>query len=203
MDDSVHRSMQAKNPLKTGRELQQFTHTQPQHPSHKASKRSKPRWHFGIRSRSPPMEVMLEIYRTLQTLGFEWRKKEEPHDPQPPASAGSAAGTSSEETEEDPRRRRRREEEDRIKKEQGLFFVETRCRLGDVVVTLCSPILDIYACLIPHASGLHGHSAVSSRFERQLFGRLSQCGLQHFAPLEPAFREWLRAWILHAATRHR
>ncbi|KIJ36988.1 hypothetical protein M422DRAFT_61086 [Sphaerobolus stellatus SS14] len=35
----------------------------------------KPRWHFGIRSRSPPMEVMLEIYRTLSVLGMEWKEK--------------------------------------------------------------------------------------------------------------------------------
>jgi len=35
----------------------------------------KPRWHFGIRSRSPPMEVMLEIYRTLSVLDMEWKEK--------------------------------------------------------------------------------------------------------------------------------
>ncbi|GJJ15022.1 hypothetical protein Clacol_009295 [Clathrus columnatus] len=35
----------------------------------------KPRWHFGIRSRSPPMEVMLEIYRTLSVLEMEWKEK--------------------------------------------------------------------------------------------------------------------------------
>ncbi|KAF4611991.1 hypothetical protein D9613_004448 [Agrocybe pediades] len=35
----------------------------------------EPKWHFGIRSRSPPMEVMLEIYRTLRTLGMEWKEK--------------------------------------------------------------------------------------------------------------------------------
>ena len=35
----------------------------------------KPRWHFGIRSRSPPMEVMLEIYRTLGVLNMEWKEK--------------------------------------------------------------------------------------------------------------------------------
>lgn len=40
------------------------------HHQHKASK-----WHFGIRSSSPPMEVMLELYRTLEALGLEWREK--------------------------------------------------------------------------------------------------------------------------------
>lgn len=36
---------------------------------------SRTKWHFGIRSRSPPMEVMLEIYRTLKALGMEWKEK--------------------------------------------------------------------------------------------------------------------------------
>ncbi|KAL1914652.1 uncharacterized protein VTP21DRAFT_8063 [Calcarisporiella thermophila] len=35
--------------------------------------KSRPRWHFGIRSRSPPLEVMLEIYRALKKVGFEWK----------------------------------------------------------------------------------------------------------------------------------
>lgn len=35
----------------------------------------QPRWHFGIRSSSPPMEVMLELYRTLEALGIQWRQK--------------------------------------------------------------------------------------------------------------------------------
>lgn len=35
----------------------------------------KPKWHFGIRSRSPPMEVMLEIYKSLSGLGMEWKRK--------------------------------------------------------------------------------------------------------------------------------
>ncbi|THU88241.1 Pkinase-domain-containing protein [Dendrothele bispora CBS 962.96] len=33
------------------------------------------KWHFGIRSRSPPMEIMLEIYKTLKVLGMEWKEK--------------------------------------------------------------------------------------------------------------------------------
>jgi carbon catabolite-derepressing protein kinase len=35
----------------------------------------QPRWHFGIRSGNPPMEVIYEIYRTLKDLGIEWREK--------------------------------------------------------------------------------------------------------------------------------
>ncbi|KAH8813920.1 snf 1 [Flagelloscypha sp. PMI_526] len=33
------------------------------------------KWHFGIRSSSPPMEVMFEIYKTLKALGMEWKEK--------------------------------------------------------------------------------------------------------------------------------
>ncbi|WFD07189.1 non-specific serine/threonine protein kinase [Malassezia vespertilionis] len=32
-------------------------------------------WHFGIRSRSRPMEIMLELYRTMEALGMEWCTK--------------------------------------------------------------------------------------------------------------------------------
>lgn len=36
------------------------------------AKKSKIRWHFGIRSRSYPLDVMGEIYHALKTLGAEW-----------------------------------------------------------------------------------------------------------------------------------
>lgn len=29
--------------------------------------------HFGIRSRSPPLDIMLELYRALQNTGMQWR----------------------------------------------------------------------------------------------------------------------------------
>lgn len=35
-------------------------------------KKSRMRWHFGIRSRSYPLDVMGEIYRALEALGAEW-----------------------------------------------------------------------------------------------------------------------------------
>lgn len=35
-----------------------------------------PKWHFGIRSRSPPLEVLSEIYRALRSLGAEFRKQQ-------------------------------------------------------------------------------------------------------------------------------
>ncbi len=37
-------------------------------------KKSKTRWHFGIRSRSYPLDVMGEIYRALKSLGAVWTK---------------------------------------------------------------------------------------------------------------------------------
>lgn len=40
-------------------------------------KKSKTRWHFGIRSRSYPLDVMCEIYRALKNLGAEWIKPTE------------------------------------------------------------------------------------------------------------------------------
>ncbi|KIY64182.1 Pkinase-domain-containing protein [Cylindrobasidium torrendii FP15055 ss-10] len=41
----------------------------------KERRHHKAAWHFGIRSRSPPMEIMLEIYKTLKQLGMEWKEK--------------------------------------------------------------------------------------------------------------------------------
>lgn len=42
-----------------------------------SSKKSKTKWHFGIRSRSYPLDVMGEIYRALKNLGAEWSKPTE------------------------------------------------------------------------------------------------------------------------------
>lgn len=41
------------------------------------TKRSKTKWHFGIRSRSYPLDVMGEIYIALKNLGAEWAKPSE------------------------------------------------------------------------------------------------------------------------------
>lgn len=41
--------------------------------------KSKSRWHFGIRSKCPAWEVMLEIYRSLQNVGMEWRTMDSYH----------------------------------------------------------------------------------------------------------------------------
>jgi carbon catabolite-derepressing protein kinase len=43
----------------------------------KEKKQHRTRWHFGIRSRSPPMEVMSAIYASLKSLGMEWKEKKD------------------------------------------------------------------------------------------------------------------------------
>ncbi|OLY85713.1 Carbon catabolite-derepressing protein kinase [Smittium mucronatum] len=43
-------------------------------PLERKQTRARPRWHFGIRSRSQPSEVMSEIYKTLVTLKMEWKQ---------------------------------------------------------------------------------------------------------------------------------
>ncbi|KAL1688339.1 kinase-like domain-containing protein [Schizophyllum commune] len=91
-------------------------------------RRHRTKWHFGIRSRSPPMEVMLEIYRTLKTLGMEWKEKK---------SLGGLGGVP-------PRTSSGRAELSRAPELDGVdlkaaaqvYFVETRARVGDVVVLM-------------------------------------------------------------------
>ncbi|GAA5836008.1 hypothetical protein JCM3766R1_005127 [Sporobolomyces carnicolor] len=103
------------------------------------AKRLRQRWHFGIRSRSEPMEVMLEIYRTLKTLKMEWKAKpcDSAADSQcDDGDEGAAKERERERAEETEKQRRRREEEERIKKAQELYFVETRCRMDDVMVRM-------------------------------------------------------------------
>ncbi|GMK57787.1 hypothetical protein CspeluHIS016_0406210 [Cutaneotrichosporon spelunceum] len=110
----------------------------------------KPRWHFGIRSRSPPMEVMLEIYKTLQLLGMEWRRKE--NIPLPEIGPVPPGGYTEEVEEalwkwreDNPDKEPlamgrkapgKKEAAANEKAAQGLFFVETRARYGDVMVRM-------------------------------------------------------------------
>jgi carbon catabolite-derepressing protein kinase len=76
------------------------------------------------------MEVMLEIYRTLKTLGFEWKKKRPAGGGAGTESDGDAAGGG-----DDPKQRKRREEE-RAKAAIELFYIETRCTVDDVIVRM-------------------------------------------------------------------
>ncbi|KAG5438258.1 hypothetical protein PCANB_003109 [Pneumocystis canis] len=41
-------------------------------PTNIEKKKRSIRWHFGIRSRSSPLEIMTEIYKVLKDLGAEW-----------------------------------------------------------------------------------------------------------------------------------
>ncbi|EMD32615.1 hypothetical protein CERSUDRAFT_118650 [Gelatoporia subvermispora B] len=94
----------------------------------KEKKQHRTKWHFGIRSRSPPMEVMLEIYRTLKTLGMEWKEKKD---------LGGLGGL----------RKDKRAKIERAREYDGsgyvdlraassIYFVETRARVQDVVVLM-------------------------------------------------------------------
>mgnify|MGYP000021665819 CR=1 FL=1 len=65
---SIHRAYMAET-KQNGDPLQQ--HAPP------PTKKLKTRWHFGIRSRSYPLDVMGEIYRALKNLGAEWAKPTE------------------------------------------------------------------------------------------------------------------------------
>ncbi|KAF6753246.1 CAMK/CAMKL/AMPK protein kinase [Ephemerocybe angulata] len=107
-----------------------------------AEKKSQHRtkWHFGIRSRSPPMEVMLEIYRTLKTLGMEWKEKRNlgglgglsMQSRRDPFAAGDGRGRAGIE-------RAREYDGDGgvdLKAAASIYFVETRCRVQDVVVLM-------------------------------------------------------------------
>ncbi|OMJ08212.1 SNF1-like protein kinase ssp2 [Smittium culicis] len=46
----------------------------PNKPLERKQTKTRSRWHFGIRSRSQPSEVMSEIYKTLVTLNMEWKQ---------------------------------------------------------------------------------------------------------------------------------
>ncbi|KAJ3043455.1 Protein kinase [Rhizophlyctis rosea] len=42
-------------------------------PGGKSRHKTRSKWHFGIRSRSPPLDIMLEIYKALKNIGMRWR----------------------------------------------------------------------------------------------------------------------------------
>lgn len=107
----------------------------------------KPKWHFGIRSRSPPMEVMLEIYKSLNGLGMEWKKKKGMQwpdiGPLPEGGYSEEVDALLEQYQASNRpipemgkpKPPRAELVAREKAAQDLFIVETRHRYGDVMVS--------------------------------------------------------------------
>lgn len=93
-------------------------------------KQHRTKWHFGIRSRSPPMEVMLEIYRTLKTLGMEWKEKK---------TLGGLGGLAGQGGKKGGIERAREWDGTGhvdLKAAAGVYFVETRARVDDVVVSI-------------------------------------------------------------------
>lgn len=87
------------------------------------------------------MEVMLEIYRTLKALKMEWRTRGDESEKEYELAGADGVTVvkegkekSRDRPEESDKKRRRREEEERVKKAQELYFVETRCRMDDVMV---------------------------------------------------------------------
>lgn len=138
-------------------------------PAIKEKKPHRARWHFGIRSRSPPMEVMAEIYRTLQTLGMEWKEKKEL------GGLGGLNPKNPKYNNERPKFERIREWDGSdsrhrvdLKAAAGVYLVECRIRLDQIVVSthsLSTENLHELSILGPHE-----HSIVSSGRDK-LFGR--------------------------------
>ncbi|KAF8306917.1 Pkinase-domain-containing protein, partial [Clavulina sp. PMI_390] len=72
-------NMDAMNLSEHDRSREERRQRRKQRTEHKRLRNPKPFvWHFGIRSVSPPMEVMTELYYSLKALGIEWREKRGP-----------------------------------------------------------------------------------------------------------------------------
>lgn len=97
----------------------------------KEKKQHRTKWHFGIRSRSPPMEVMLEIYRTLKALGMEWKEKADL------GGLGAKALLKEKRGGDRARIDRAREYDGYVdlRVASAIYFIETRARVQDVVVS--------------------------------------------------------------------
>ncbi|KAJ6604991.1 kinase-like domain-containing protein [Mycena sp. CBHHK59/15] len=94
-------------------------------PTGRANSRRPPRtarWHFGIRSRSSPMEVMLEIYKTLSSMGMEWKEKRSL------GSLGRASVGRDDYGDE--------KSDENMRAAAGIFCIETRARVQDIVVLM-------------------------------------------------------------------
>ncbi|KAJ3232483.1 5-AMP-activated protein kinase, catalytic [Chytriomyces hyalinus] len=74
---SSRASMREEFPLNSirvkGSRLSKLQDTTVATPAPTKKSKSKSKWHFGIRSRSPPFDIMLEIYRALQNCGMLWK----------------------------------------------------------------------------------------------------------------------------------
>ncbi|TFK99504.1 kinase-like domain-containing protein [Pterulicium gracile] len=111
----------------------------------KVRRHNRTKWHFGIRSRSPPMEIMLEIYRALEALGMEWKEKRtlgglggiRRRSASYKMEQYSSDGSEYAENEHIERKSSLDgDEEIDMKSASGIFFIETRARARGVVVLM-------------------------------------------------------------------
>jgi carbon catabolite-derepressing protein kinase len=93
-----------------------------------SSRRSRNRWHFGIRSRSPPMEIMLELYRTLQVLGMEWRAKPQDEKVKGEGDKDKEASNGRHEAKDN--------QDDQSGPAEDLFFIETRWKVDNIIARM-------------------------------------------------------------------
>jgi len=143
------RETQAKDDQRAAERAAQALLNNPQPgPYHIEKPLQKPKWHFGIRSRSPPMEVMLEIYKTLGALNMQWRRKDGIGMPDiglaPPGGYPEEVDAAIEQWTAEhggvaPRFGQRAPPKKELsaneKAAQNLYLVETRAQYGDVVVS--------------------------------------------------------------------
>ncbi|KAI0691536.1 kinase-like domain-containing protein [Cerioporus squamosus] len=97
-------------------------------------RRSTEKWHFGIRSRSLPMEVMLDIYRRLKTLEMECKGKGDLG-----GLGATALFTRSEEATERRSSARRSSTFNGcvdLRAASSIYSIETRAQVQDVVVLM-------------------------------------------------------------------
>ncbi|KAJ7075340.1 CAMK/CAMKL/AMPK protein kinase [Mycena belliarum] len=95
-------------------------------PTGRANSRRPPktaRWHFGIRSRSAPMEVMLEIYKTLMSMGMQWKEKKN-------LGCLGRAPMGRDDHHGDER------SDDNLRAAAAIFCIETRGKVNDIVVLM-------------------------------------------------------------------
>jgi hypothetical protein len=101
------------------------------------------RWSYGIRSRSVPMSVMLEIYKGLKNLGVEWHKHDgmvlerEAEREREREKEERRRKYRSHEEERQEERRRKREEDEKLRQQAvaSVFRIRGRYKQGDLIVS--------------------------------------------------------------------
>lgn len=102
------------------------------------------------------MEVMLEIYKTLRDLGIEWREKTGDW-------SGSGAGEQEHEHGRESGDGEGEGSTDAFGKEGvDIFFVETRWRVGDVIVRIPPPLLFSCSCVGGRLTPLNRSGSISN-----------------------------------------